>query len=155
MTLLAYDRYQAIIRPLKYSAANKLRWIAFHIASAYAISFAMWLPPVILFMTTGSYNVDCYYAGHNPALFLFYASIAEVLPLLAMTFMYASCVQTLRRQFRKLHPVEIPIVRPIDSTDHVASPPAGFFERLSNHFRQHVESSHIKNPTSLPSGNYV
>jgi hypothetical protein len=155
MVLLAYDRYQAIVYPLKYSTPNKSRWIAIQIASSYMIALTLWLPPVLLFMTTGPYDADCYFAAHIPELFLCYGIIVEVIPLLALTFMYASCVQTLRNQFRKLHPVAVRIVRSIDDTDQVAPPAVGFIGRMSIRFRQHVPSSHVQSPASITSGSLM
>jgi 7 transmembrane receptor (rhodopsin family) len=114
MTLLAYDRYQAIIQPLKYSNPNKSRWVIIHIVASFAFSYVLWLSPVILLVTTGPYNLDCYFEKAPPMTIVVIA--VNILPLLAMTFLYMRCVDGLRRQFRKLHPVVTRIVSDSDIT---------------------------------------
>jgi len=116
LTLLAYDRFQAINQPLKYSSPNKMRWIGVHIALAYVICYATWLPLVLSQVSSGPYNLDCIF---NSTTFTTILTIFTYLvPVLLMTYMYTRCVITLRRQFLKLHPV---VVRVLPDSDQSTS----------------------------------
>jgi 7 transmembrane receptor (rhodopsin family) len=101
-SFLAYDRYLAIVHPLKYSKPNKLRQIVMQIASIYAICYALWLPPVLIQVKSGAQDLDCYIEGSRPMAAV--VVLSNVLPLFVTTFIYLQCVCGLRRQFRKLHP---------------------------------------------------
>ena len=108
MTMLAYDRYQAIVKPLKYSSPNKLYWVAVHIASIYAFSYTLWIVPVIILGTTGPYDQDCYFET-SPAMTIVII-IALTCPLFAMTLMYIRSFYGLGRHLSKLHPVVIRVL---------------------------------------------
>jgi 7 transmembrane receptor (rhodopsin family) len=108
MTMLAYDRYQAIVKPLKYSSPSKLLWVAVHIASIYTFSYTLWIVPVLILGTTGPYDLDCYFQ-RAPAMTVIII-VALTCPLFAMTSMYIRCIYGLRRHMSKLHPVVIRIL---------------------------------------------
>lgn len=116
--MLAYDRYQAIVQPLKYSSPNKLRWVAVHIASIYAFSYTLWLSPVIILSTLGPANDDCYFEKTPGMTILMIIVLAY--PLLMMTFMYIRCIDGLRRHHSKLQPVTIRILSESDMAMHTA-----------------------------------
>jgi hypothetical protein len=134
MTLLAYDRFQAIVTPLKYSSPNKSCWVAIHIASSYAVSYAMWISPIILMVWTGPYDLDCYFEKSSPLIVAFIA--ANIISLFAMTFLYVGCIDGLRRQFRKLHPV---VTRVTTSEKSVFEDHSSFFHETFDFFKRRFQ----------------
>ena len=112
--LLAYDRYQAIIHPLSYSNPNKIRWVTFQIVSAYIVSVAIYLPMAIQFAEHDQDNNYCYLFVPFFATMIFFTN---VIPMIAMSFMYAMCAYGLHRQYHKIHPMTIRVAPADNAVD--------------------------------------
>lgn len=102
LLLLAYDRYCAVVHPLKYSMPNRKLIIAVQIACTYAAVFVIWIVPVMSYSTLGPLGA-CYLA--LPV----YLDISQIILIYFMTYVavlcfYGRCVWGIWTQFYRVRP---------------------------------------------------
>ena len=108
LCLIAHDRYQALVHPLKYRNPKRKQIIIIHISLAWIVSILVWIPPIIGFRSTGNYpEDDCYYMP-NKYYILIQSLLVYYLPIALMTFFYVKCLSGLQKQYKKIHAMGAP-----------------------------------------------
>jgi hypothetical protein len=109
MTLLAWDRHEAIVNPLKYSSSNKKLRIGISLAVTYVASYGMVFGFILAMRRPTSYG--CYFSS-SLSFFWPFTMLAFVTPFVSMFVFYIRCAFALHRQFRKLHPAVLRVLNP-------------------------------------------
>lgn len=102
LLLLSYDRYCAVLYPLKYSMPNRKLYIALQIAGAYVVALIAWSPPAVLF-TRVMKGGFCYFALPLNYDLVYFVS-TSVAGYSAFVYFYVRCIWGIRTQFFRVRP---------------------------------------------------